>query len=159
MVTFLEEKDFDDSSLKKIRSRIDDDLKRRDEAVNVKTELESKISKAKEKEGEGELEEILSKAEDVLKELDKQIASIDDFIKRERAIYESLRTLTLIRKVSSIIGGFLLFFSGILLTLSIFVVARILTIPPTPTAHIFIGYLLLVASIVMLISGTIHQVV
>jgi len=158
-VSSLEEKSVDEVSLKRMESRVEDQLRVRDEAANIRIELEEKISKAKEGEiSVSELDEAIKKAEDMLKRLDKRIGMMDDFIKKERSILESLRVLTLVRKVSSIVGGFLLFSGGVLLTLSILIVTKILIIPPTISIQLFFGYLLLIVGIIMLLSGTLHQV-
>ena len=176
----LEEKYSNKSYLKKLVSKLNDHIKIRDDVSNIRMELEEKVSELREKAEKEEkmekeekeekveevekaekkeIEEILSKAENVLKSLDKQIEAINDAIKKERSILESLRVLTWIRKISSIVGGFLLFFGGILLTLSILMVTKILIVPETLPVQLFFGYLLLIISIVMLLSGTIHQVV
>lgn len=155
-----EEKAVNKRSLKKMESKIKDQLEARDEASNIRAELEEKIAKAKEEAEEvSELNETIMKAEEMLEKLDRYIGIIEDSVKKERSLLESLRVLTLARKISSIIGGFLLFFGGILLTLSILLITKILVIPHTISVQLFFGYILLIASITMLFSGVLHQVV
>lgn len=155
-----EEKAVNKWSLKKMESKIKDQLEARDEASNIRAELEEKIAKAKEEAEEvSELNETIMKAEEMLEKLDRYIGIIEDSVKKERSLLESLRVLTLARKISSIIGGFLLFFGGVLLTLSILLITKILVIPHTIPVQLFFGYILLIASITMLFSGVLHQVV
>lgn len=155
-----EEKAVNKWSLKKMESKIKDQLEARDEASNIRAELEEKIAKAKEEAEEvSELNETIMKAEEMLEKLDRYIGIIEDSVKKERSLLESLRVLTLARKISSIIGGFLLFFGGVLLTLSILLITKILVIPHTIPVQLFFGYILLIASIIMLFSGVLHQVV
>ncbi|GEM_PF-5214189 len=143
-----------------MESKIKDQLAARDEASNIRMELEEKISRVKEEGAQKpELEETISRAEEILEKLDRYIGLIESAVKKERSLLESLRVLTLARKISSIIGGFLLFFGGVLLTLSILLITKILIIPQTISVQLFFGYILLIASIIMLFSGTLHQVV
>jgi len=144
--------------MRKMVSRLNDHIKVCDSAVNVKSKLQEEIEKAEEAE-KAELNTILDQAKELLDRLTKHIDIMKSSIKKERAILENLRTLTLIKKVSAVLGGFLLFFGGVLLTFGLLVVLKILYIAPTESLQLFLGFLWLFTSIIMIFSGAIHQVV
>lgn len=148
------------SDYKKMISKLNDHIKTRDKANNIKASLKAKIEEVEKAVDQGKIEElnkIIVDAKNVLGELDRHIDMIEDAIKKERAILESLRTLIFVRKVSVILGGFLLFFGGVMLTFSILLVANIVNLPLIPSTQMFVGLLWLFTSILLVFSGAMHQ--
>lgn len=148
------------SDYRKMMSKLNDHIKTRDKASNIKASLKAKIEeveKATDHEKKEDLNKLIANAKNVLDELDRHIGMIEDAIKKERAILESLRTLIFVRKVSVILGGFLLFFGGVMLTFSILLVANIVNLPLIPSTQMFVGLLWLFTSILLVFSGAMHQ--
>ncbi|MEX0567664.1 MAG: hypothetical protein Q6363_000690 [Candidatus Njordarchaeota archaeon] len=150
------------SDYRKMTSKLNDHIKTRDKASNIKAILKSKIEEVEEESTQEKVEElnkIVEDAKNTLAELERHIGMIEDAIKKERAVLETLRTLIFVRKISVVLGGFLLFFGGVMLTFSILLVTNIVSLPLIPSTQMFIGILWLFTSILIVFSGAMHQAV
>jgi len=79
-------------------------------------------------------------------------------LRRVRATFESMRALTRIRLLSSIVGGFLIFLGGVFLLFGAFILLGLLKAFVSETIIRFIGWLVVAFGLISLISGILHQV-
>jgi len=147
------------NTMEKFETKLRRYLNTRDKAFSVKVQIEEALSKKEESQvDEEKLESLVKEAKNLKEALEKMIPEIDDMLRRVRATFESMRALTRIKLLSSIVGGFLIFLGGVFLLFGAFILLGLLKAFVSETIIRFIGWLVVAFGLISLISGILHQV-